>query len=235
MFSEPPGSSETCELCDWEDDPVQLDDPLLNGGANHDSLSAARAKAAKRFPLEAPWPAGYQRDPAWSPFTLHTITEATIEHAVEAAYESPRLRVARLFHTSPQENPQRLLNAMAYGTYIPPHRHLRVPKTESMVMLEGHIACFIFDNHGVARSVHVVGVGPKPERIPPQARLKPIARGIDIPAGLWHSIVVLTPHAVAFEVKAGPWDAESDRELAPWAPAEGDPEAEAYMERLLEL
>jgi anaerobic ribonucleoside-triphosphate reductase len=37
------GGYEICPVCDWEDDPVQAEDPLYGGGANEESLSEARA------------------------------------------------------------------------------------------------------------------------------------------------------------------------------------------------
>ena len=43
----------------------------------------------------------------------------------------------------------------------------------------------------------------------------------------WHTIAVLTEHVVCFEVKPGPYSAENDKTLAPWAPREGDPRAGA--------
>jgi Cysteine-rich CPCC len=39
----PPGSDEICEVCGWEDDPVQADDPDFRGGANSGSLDEVRA------------------------------------------------------------------------------------------------------------------------------------------------------------------------------------------------
>ncbi|WP_143171274.1 CPCC family cysteine-rich protein [Rhizobacter sp. OV335] len=38
------GSYEICEVCGWEDDPVQSTDPDYAGGANHESLNSAREK-----------------------------------------------------------------------------------------------------------------------------------------------------------------------------------------------
>jgi hypothetical protein len=37
------GSYDLCEVCDWEDDGVQFDDPDYRGGANVESLNEARA------------------------------------------------------------------------------------------------------------------------------------------------------------------------------------------------
>lgn len=45
-----PGSYEICENCGWEDDPVQSKDPDYAGGANQESLNAARAKWLARRP-----------------------------------------------------------------------------------------------------------------------------------------------------------------------------------------
>lgn len=43
------GSWELCSVCNWEDDPVQCQDPAYEGGANRESLMQARA----RFELRA--------------------------------------------------------------------------------------------------------------------------------------------------------------------------------------
>jgi hypothetical protein len=37
------GAWEICEVCNWEDDPVQREDPNLAGGANEPSLKQARS------------------------------------------------------------------------------------------------------------------------------------------------------------------------------------------------
>jgi cupin fold WbuC family metalloprotein len=59
------------------------------------------------------------------------------------------------------------------------------------------------------------------------------AIGIDIAPGVWHSMAVLSPEAVCYEVKPGPYVATNDKDFAPWAPREGEPGAAAYLERLL--
>lgn len=37
------GDYEICDVCGWEDDPVQSDDPTFEGGANRSSLNEVRA------------------------------------------------------------------------------------------------------------------------------------------------------------------------------------------------
>ena len=40
------GAYEICDVCGWEDDPVQSADPDYAGGANAESLNTARRKWA---------------------------------------------------------------------------------------------------------------------------------------------------------------------------------------------
>jgi Cysteine-rich CPCC len=42
LDEEPPGMWLICEVCWWEDDPVQFEDPEYRGGANSPSLNKAR-------------------------------------------------------------------------------------------------------------------------------------------------------------------------------------------------
>ncbi|MBI4874450.1 MAG: cupin fold metalloprotein, WbuC family [Acidobacteria bacterium] len=56
--------------------------------------------------------------------------------------------------------------------------------------------------------------------------------GIDLAPGVWHTICAITPRAVCFEVKPGPWVPATDKEFAPWAPREGDPGAAAFLRML---
>jgi hypothetical protein len=73
-FGEPPGCYEICEVCFWEDDPVQLLDPWFAGGANRPNLADAQAAYAKIGAIEqrllqhvrAALPTD-ARDPAWRP------------------------------------------------------------------------------------------------------------------------------------------------------------------------
>lgn len=42
LTDEPPGAFLCCDVCWWENDPIQYDDPGYRGGANHPSLAEAR-------------------------------------------------------------------------------------------------------------------------------------------------------------------------------------------------
>jgi cupin fold WbuC family metalloprotein len=149
---------------------------------------------------------------------LQTIDSALFEDLVERARQSPRLRTNHNFHGTMEENPHRFLNVMVRGTYVAPHRHLDPPKAESFLVVRGEMAFFTFDDGGAVLSTHRLGQDPL---------------GVDIGPGIWHSLAVLTPYAVCFEVKPGPYLASNDKDFAPWAPREGDPEAPAYLAGLL--
>ncbi|MGP0075964.1 MAG: WbuC family cupin fold metalloprotein [Bryobacteraceae bacterium] len=150
--------------------------------------------------------------------SVQTVNRALIEELLERARRSPRLRVNHNFHASMEENPHRFLNVMIKGTYVAPHRHLDPPKAESFLVLEGEVAFFVFNDAGNVIRTEMVGRDPI---------------GIDLPPGVWHTLTPLTAHAVCYEVKPGPYSAANDKDFAPWAPREGDPEVARYLEKLL--
>ncbi len=47
LTEEPPGTFEICEVCGWQDDNVQAEDPSYRGGPNHVSLEEARRNFAQ--------------------------------------------------------------------------------------------------------------------------------------------------------------------------------------------
>lgn len=49
---EEPGNYDICDVCGWEDDDLQSDDPEYAGGANDMSLNQARAAFKKRQPAK---------------------------------------------------------------------------------------------------------------------------------------------------------------------------------------
>jgi len=151
---------------------------------------------------------------------VRLITNELFARVLEQARQSPRRRMNFNFHPSLDDNLHRFLNAMLRGTYIAPHRHLLPPKPESFLVLEGRIEFFVFDDRGVVEQRHILDSGGP-------------AVGIDIPPGVWHTMAVLTTHAICFEAKPGPYSPANDKEFAPWAPREGDPGAAAYLDALM--
>ncbi|HEY2019198.1 MAG TPA: WbuC family cupin fold metalloprotein [Bryobacteraceae bacterium] len=149
---------------------------------------------------------------------IQLLGPALLQSLIERAARSPRLRINHNFHATMEDNPHRFLNVMLRGTYVAPHRHRDPPKSESFLALDGEFGFFTFEDDGRVATAHVLGRG---------------VMGIDIQPGVWHSLAVLTPHAVCYEVKPGPYSAASDKDFAPWAPREGDPGVAAYLDSLV--
>jgi cupin fold WbuC family metalloprotein len=149
---------------------------------------------------------------------IQIISGNLLDELTVRARASSRQRTNHNFHQTFEENPNRFLNVMVCGTYVTPHRHTTPPKSESFVVLRGQLLFITFDDKGGFQSV---------------TRLSPDENpGIDIAAGIWHSIIVESETAICFEVKPGPYAPASDKDFAPWAPREGEAGCEAYTEEV---
>ncbi len=164
---------------------------------------------------------------------VQLLTDDLVEAVVEQARHSPRRRMNYNFHAGNEDNPHRFLNVFLEGSYVQPHRHKSAPKAESFFVVRGHMVAMVFDDSGEVVSGHLLGPGPFEGRAPARVASGVVAHGIDLAPGLWHTVAALTPVAVCYEVKPGPWDAATDKEMAPWAPPEGSAGAAEYLRSLL--
>jgi len=152
------------------------------------------------------------------------IPAGLFDRVADLAAASPRRRMNHNFHDGPADNPHRFLNVLLRGTYIRPHRHLAPPKSETFLVLEGVAEAILFDDGGTITARYSLGAETREGRL----------WGIDLPPGVWHTVLSLTDRVVCFEVKPGPWEPAADKEFAPWAPAEGSPAVAEYC-RTLEI
>jgi len=137
------------------------------------------------------------------------------------AARADRKREIHNLHAGYEDNLQRMLNALQPGTYIRPHRHQNPPKAESVALLQGMLACVVFDKDGAVAEDGLA--------------LLDLDRGLvvfDSRAGIWHTFFPLAADTVVFECKPGPYEATSDKDFASWAPVEGSPEALEYLAEL---
>ncbi len=120
---------------------------------------------------------------------LQLVDLSLLNQVINEAKHSPRLRMNYNFHTDLNDKCQRLLNAMEPGTVMPIHHH----KVDEMWMvLQGKLKVTIHNNHGDIIEEHVLS---------PNEGLY----GVQIPANTWHSLEVIEPGTVIFEVKEGPY------------------------------
>jgi cupin fold WbuC family metalloprotein len=137
---------------------------------------------------------------------------------------SPKLRQHRNVHQSYQEASQRLFNAIEPGSYIRPHRHASDPREELLIAVRGVMAMVTFDEQGAVTNVLRFGSEKHGDEM---------AAGAEVSSSTWHTVIALEPGCVLLEVKAGPFDPNQPKDLAPWAPEEGTFSAVSYLQQLM--
>ncbi|MGM0460315.1 MAG: WbuC family cupin fold metalloprotein [Bacteroidota bacterium] len=147
------------------------------------------------------------------------LSQEMIREGLKESRSSARGRMILPIHRKQEAEVQRLINFLQPGTYIRPHKHPMPHASESIILLQGSIRFFTFDGSGKVLTDN-------------NLTSKPIPDVIDIEPGTWHSFLVLEPDSIIFECKKGPYDAETDKEFAPWAPDESDNKAIEFMENL---
>jgi len=142
------------------------------------------------------------------------IDRQLLDETSGKAANNVRLRMNYNIHKSLEDPVNRMLNALEPGTYLRPHRHRTPPKTESYIVLRGELDVLIFDDEG--NTTQKITLNPETGNY-----------GIDIPAGIWHSMIIKQPGTVIYEVKEGPFTPIATEDFAPWSP---EPENESAIE-----
>ena len=107
------------------------------------------------------------------------------------AKASPRLRMNLDLRTTPEDQSQRMLNALEPGTVLPIHRH---PKTTEVVtILRGKAVQYLYDENGNKTGQVLLEAGGE-------------CAGMSIERGQWHRIECLETGTVIFEAKDGPYE-----------------------------
>ncbi len=136
---------------------------------------------------------------------MKQITDSLLDALTEQAKTSPRLRANHNLHEELSDPIQRLAIAMEPDTYVRPHRHVHT--WEMLTPLRGRFVVLFFDDAGVVTRRTVLGEG---------------CSVIEFPANTWHAVLSLDSGGVIFEVKRGPYVAQTAAEFAGWGPeAEG--------------
>lgn len=130
------------------------------------------------------------------------IDTTFLDPLLTQAAENPRQRQNYDLRTSSEDTSQRMLNALIPGTQVPIHRH--VDTSETVICLRGRLIEIFYEE-----VVEYVEDGGDVMR---RNTFKEVSRhllcppdgyyGLQIPAGVWHTIEVLEP-SVIFEAKDG--------------------------------
>lgn len=153
---------------------------------------------------------------------VQIINRELLDRVSSLAQAAPRRRKNHNFHAAENDPCHRLLNAIEPDSYIQPHCHRDPSKDETIVAVRGRVGMVFFDEQGAVTS---------------RTTLAPAGEvvGVNVPHGVYHTLVALEPNSIFFEAKAGPYAPLAPEEKAAWAPAEGDPRVAAYLARLQQL
>jgi len=116
------------------------------------------------------------------------IDNKILDELSAQAKVNPRLRQSMDLRNSPEDQSQRMLNALEPGTVMPIHRHQKT--SESVVILRGKIEWIFYDNDGN-----------ETERVTLDANGEP--RMLNVEKDRWHSLVCLESGSVLYESKDG--------------------------------
>lgn len=151
---------------------------------------------------------------------LQIINKDLLDTVASKAIKAPRKRMNHNFHASFDDPINRMLNALEPGTYCRPHKHKNPDKREVFIVLRGRMAIVLFDDKGII--TRVIKLIPKEGFY-----------GVEVPPDTWHMLVSLESKSVAYEIKDGPYNVDTDKNFATWAPEEGSLEVETYLDTIL--
>jgi cupin fold WbuC family metalloprotein len=117
------------------------------------------------------------------------IDKNILDDLTKQAQSSPRLRAAYDLRNTPQDNSQRMLNAIEPGTVMPIHRHRH--SSETCVCIRGHFVEYFYDENGTL--THTID-------------MLPGGTILNIEKGQWHNLRCLESGTVLLEAKDGPWE-----------------------------
>jgi len=150
---------------------------------------------------------------------LKIISNTALDELSQKAAEAPRRRMNLNHHDDLADPINRMLNAFEPGTYVQPHKHENPDKREVFLILKGSMVVVFFDDLGNAEEFVLLN-------------RENGNYAVEIPPGIWHTIIALEKGTVVYEVKDGPYFPMNDKNFASWAPRENTPDCNNYLEML---
>ena len=117
------------------------------------------------------------------------ITKAVLDNLTVQAKASPRLRMNLDLRNSPENQSQRMLNAIEPRSLLPIHRHKYT--SETVVCLRGRIVEEFYDELGRICTDYIELTPGGPNFL------------VNVPAGQWHTVRALESGSVLLECKDG--------------------------------
>lgn len=114
------------------------------------------------------------------------VDKNILDELTAQAKANPRLRQSLDLRNSPEDNSQRMLNALEPGTVMPIHRHKG--SSETCVCIRGHFEEYFYDENGVLTDT---------------IDMLPGGTVLNIEKNKWHSLRCLESGTVLLESKDG--------------------------------
>ncbi len=124
------------------------------------------------------------------------IDNNILDELTAQAKASPRLRMHYDLRNSPEDNSQRLLNAIEPDTVMATHRHNDT--SETVVCIRGHFEEYLYDGKG--KLIETVD-------------MMPGGVVLNVPSGQWHNLKSLESGTILLSVKDGKSKPLSDDEI----------------------
>ena len=126
------------------------------------------------------------------------IDQSLLDSLTEQAKANPRHRQAFDLRTTPEDNSQRILNAVEPGTILPIHRHRG--STETIVVLRGKVVQHYYDKLG--NKIASYELAPNTSQV-----------AMSVPVGQWHALESLEEGSVILECKDGAYEPLSEKDI----------------------
>jgi cupin fold WbuC family metalloprotein len=136
------------------------------------------------------------------------LDKKKIDTLIQKAKLTPRNRVRFCSHSSSEESVHEMFIVHPRGAYVRPHKHLNKP--ESMLIIEGKVDFFIFDDNGNIKEK--VSMGDYNSGLPFYNSLR---------ISEYHSMIIHTEWLVFLEVTKGPFN-KKDTIHSEWSPKDED-------------
>ena len=126
------------------------------------------------------------------------IDSNLLDSLTSQAKSSPRLRMSLDLRNTPEDQSQRMLNALEPGTVMPIHRHRN--SSETVVVLRGKVAWKYYNDLGELTETILVEPGGE-------------ILGLSVPVGQWHSLECLESGTVILETKDGKYEPLAEEDI----------------------
>ena len=148
---------------------------------------------------------------------IPSLNDEEVEGYFLRAASSQRKRVPKIIHAK-GDYENKVFNFMLYDTYMQPHLHPGIEKTEKMYLVYGSFELIFFDKNGSITKKQTIDLKGQ--------------NYVEVPPFTWHTYVMLTEKVIVYETMNGVYEKNTWKEMASWAPNENSDEAVIFYNRL---